>query len=94
MPSTEVKRQSHTDSLGRADGYRRLCLNKAHSGNAGLARQNRIWVYDFADPADMPADASIVADPASTAPTPSQIEEGPQDQVPGFANGSLELKTL
>ena len=47
--------------------------------NPGLARPNRIWVYNFvADPADMPADSSIkggVAAP-STPPTAEQIEEG------------------
>ena len=47
--------------------------------NPGLARPNRIWVYNFvADPADMPADSSIkgaVAAP-STPPTADQIEGG------------------
>jgi hypothetical protein len=47
--------------------------------NPGLARPNRIWVYNFVgDPAQMPADSSIrgaVAAP-STPPTPEQLEEG------------------
>ena len=47
----------------------------------GLARPNRIWVYNFvANPADMPADSSIggqVGAP-STPPTPEQLEEGRQ----------------
>ena len=45
----------------------------------GLARPNRIWIYNFvADPAEMPADASIKGDVGapSTPPTPEQIEEG------------------
>src|SRR5713226_6865111 len=49
--------------------------------NPGLARPNRIWVYNFvANPADMPADSSIrgqVGTP-STPPTAAQIEEGRQ----------------
>jgi Domain of unknown function (DUF4410) len=49
--------------------------------NQGMARPNRIWVYNFvADPADMPADSSIsgsVSAP-STPPTRKQIEEGRQ----------------
>jgi hypothetical protein len=47
--------------------------------NPGLARPNRIWIYNFvANPADMPADASIKGDVAapSTPPTAEQIEEG------------------
>ncbi len=47
----------------------------------GLARPNRIWVYNFvANPADMPADASIRGDVGapSSPPTPEQIEEGRQ----------------
>ena len=47
----------------------------------GLARPNRIWVYNFvANPADMPADSSIggqVSAP-STPPTAEQIEAGRQ----------------
>jgi hypothetical protein len=47
----------------------------------GLARPNRIWVYNFvANPADMPADSSIggqVGSP-STPPTSEQIQEGRQ----------------
>ena len=47
----------------------------------GLARPNRIWVYNFVgNPADMPADSSIrgqVGAP-STPPTAEQIEEGRQ----------------
>jgi hypothetical protein len=47
--------------------------------NPGLARPNRIWVYNFvANPADMPANSSIrgeVGSP-STPPTAAQIEEG------------------
>jgi len=46
--------------------------------NPGLARPNRIWVYNFVtDPADMPADSSIKGDVAapSTPPTAGQIEE-------------------
>src|SRR5258708_39371053 len=47
----------------------------------GLARPNRIWIYNFvANPADMPADSSIggqVGAP-STPPTREQIEEGRQ----------------
>ena len=49
--------------------------------NTGLARPNRIWVYNFiANPADMPADSSIKAEvsSSSTPPTPKQIEEGRQ----------------
>ena len=49
--------------------------------NKGMARPNRIWVYNFvANPADMPADSSIrgqVGAP-STPPTAEQIEEGRQ----------------
>ena len=49
--------------------------------NQGLARPNRIWVYNFiANPADMPADSSIraqVSEP-TTPPTPEQIAEGRQ----------------
>ncbi len=49
--------------------------------NQGMARPNRIWVYNFvADPADMPADSSIsgsVTAP-STPLTRKQIEEGRQ----------------
>jgi hypothetical protein len=45
----------------------------------GLARPNRIWVYNFvANPAEMPADSSIkgsISTP-STPPTPEQLEEG------------------
>lgn len=47
----------------------------------GLARPNRIWVYNFvANPADMPADSSIggqVGAP-STPPTAEQLQEGRQ----------------
>jgi hypothetical protein len=50
-------------------------------GSPGLARPNRIWVYNFvANSADMPANSSIggqVGAP-STPPTPEQIEEGRQ----------------
>ena len=50
-------------------------------GSPGLARPNRIWVYNFvANSADMPANSSIggqVGAP-STPPTPAQIEEGRQ----------------
>lgn len=49
--------------------------------NLGLARPNRIWVYNFvADPADMPANSSIGGDISapSTPPTAAQIEEGRQ----------------
>src|SRR5271155_5438649 len=45
----------------------------------GLARPNRIWVYNFvANPADMPADSSIrnQISPSSSPPTQEQIEEG------------------
>ena len=45
----------------------------------GLARPNRIWVYNFiANPADMPADSSIRGDVSapSTPPTAEQLEEG------------------
>jgi len=45
----------------------------------GLARPNRIWVYNFvANPADMPADSSITnqISPSSSPPTQDQIEEG------------------
>src|ERR1700735_3683745 len=45
----------------------------------GLARPNRIWVYNFiANPADMPSDSSIrnQISPSSTPPTPDQIQEG------------------
>ncbi len=49
--------------------------------NQGMARPNRIWVYNFvANPADMPADSSIggsVGAP-STPPTPSNSQEGRQ----------------
>ena len=45
----------------------------------GLARPNRIWVYNFvANPAEMPADSSIkgsISTP-STPQTPAQLEEG------------------
>ena len=47
--------------------------------NPGLARPNQIWIYNFvADPAEMPADASINGDVSapSTPPTPQQLEEG------------------
>ena len=47
----------------------------------GLARPNRIWVYNFiANPADMPADSSIrgsISAP-STPPTAEQLAEGRQ----------------
>jgi hypothetical protein len=49
--------------------------------NLGLARPNRIWVYNFiANPADMPADSSIrgAVSAPSTPPTADQIEEGRQ----------------
>jgi hypothetical protein len=45
----------------------------------GLARPNRIWVYNFvANPADMPANSSIRDEvgASSTPPTAEQIEEG------------------
>ena len=45
----------------------------------GLARPNQIWVYNFvANPADMPADSSIVGQVGapSKPPTGRQIEEG------------------
>jgi hypothetical protein len=45
----------------------------------GLARPNRIWVYNFiANPADMPSDSSIrnQISPSSTPETPDQIQEG------------------
>jgi hypothetical protein len=45
----------------------------------GLARPNQIWIYNFiANPADMPADSSIVGavSAPSTPPTREQIEEG------------------
>jgi hypothetical protein len=49
--------------------------------NPGLARPNRIWVYNFVgNPADMPADSSIrgaVSTP-SRPPTVEQLEEGRQ----------------
>jgi Domain of unknown function (DUF4410) len=49
--------------------------------NPGLARPNRIWVYNFvANPADMPADSSIrgsVSAP-STPPTAAELAEGRQ----------------
>ena len=49
--------------------------------NQGMARPNRIWVYNFvANPADMPADSSIggsVGAP-STPPTAEQLAEGRQ----------------
>lgn len=47
----------------------------------GLARPNRIWIYNFvANPADMPANSSIAGDVGapSTPPTPEQIEQGRQ----------------
>jgi hypothetical protein len=47
--------------------------------NPGLPRPNRIWVYNFvADPADMPADASIKGDISTptTPPSPEDIAEG------------------
>lgn len=47
----------------------------------GLARPNRIWVYNFvANPTDMPANSSLsgqVGAP-STPPTPQELEEGRQ----------------
>jgi Domain of unknown function (DUF4410) len=49
--------------------------------NPGLARPNRIWVYNFvANPADMPADSSIRGEVGapSTPPTAAQLEEGRQ----------------
>ena len=49
--------------------------------NPGLARPNRIWVYNFiANPADMPADSSIRAEVTAptTPPTAEQIAEGRQ----------------
>jgi uncharacterized protein DUF4410 len=49
--------------------------------NPGLARPNRIWVYNFiANLADMPADSSIrgAVGAPSTPPTAEQIEEGRQ----------------
>src|SRR5580658_662193 len=49
--------------------------------NPGLARPNRIWVYNFvANPADMPANSSIggqVGSP-STPPTAAELQEGRQ----------------
>jgi hypothetical protein len=49
--------------------------------NPGLARPNRIWVYNFiANPADMPPNSSIggqVGAP-STPPTAAELEEGRQ----------------
>ena len=45
----------------------------------GLARPNRIWVYNFiANAADMPSDSSIrnQISPSSTPQTPDQIQEG------------------
>jgi hypothetical protein len=49
--------------------------------NQGMARPNRIWVYNFvANPADMPADSSIsgqVGAP-SRPPTAEQLQEGRQ----------------
>ena len=47
----------------------------------GLARPNRIWVYNFvANPADMPANSSIRNDVGSpsTPPTAAEIQEGRQ----------------
>src|SRR5262245_16145511 len=47
----------------------------------GLARPNRIWVYDFiADPAKIPADSSISANLSapSTPPTADELETGRQ----------------
>jgi Domain of unknown function (DUF4410) len=47
----------------------------------GLARPNRIWVYNFvANPADMPANSSISnqVETPSTPPTADQIAEGRQ----------------
>ena len=49
--------------------------------NKGMARPNRIWVYNFvANPADMPANSSIGGEvgTSSTLPTAEQIEEGRQ----------------
>ena len=49
--------------------------------NKGMARPNRIWVYNFvANPADMPANSSIGGEvgASSTPPTAEQIEEGRQ----------------
>jgi hypothetical protein len=43
--------------------------------NQGLARPNKIWVYDFiSDPSRIPADSSISAD-LSAPSTPSTAEE-------------------
>jgi hypothetical protein len=47
----------------------------------GLARPNRVWVYNFvANPADMPADSSIrgAVSAPSTPPTAEQLAEGGQ----------------
>jgi hypothetical protein len=47
----------------------------------GIARPNRIWVYDFvAEPADLPADSSIRGEVGAprTPPTAQQIETGRQ----------------
>jgi hypothetical protein len=47
----------------------------------GLARPNRIWVYNFvANPADMPANSSISGEVGapSTPPTSQELEEGRQ----------------
>src|SRR6202050_4500851 len=47
----------------------------------GLARPNRIWVYNFvANPADMPANSSISnqVETPSTPPTADQIQQGRQ----------------
>jgi hypothetical protein len=49
--------------------------------NQGMARPNRIWVYNFiANPADMPADSSIGGEVSapSKPPTAKQLEEGRQ----------------
>jgi hypothetical protein len=49
--------------------------------NPGLARPNRIWVYNFvANPADMPADSSLRGEVGapSTPPTAAELEEGRQ----------------
>src|SRR5258708_34010985 len=49
--------------------------------NPGLARPNRIWVYNFvANPADMLADSSIRGEVGapSTSPTTAELEEGRQ----------------
>jgi Domain of unknown function (DUF4410) len=49
--------------------------------NQGIARPNRIWVYNFvADPSDMPADSSIKnsISASRTRPTASQVAEGRQ----------------